>query len=176
LDPKCGSRSITSCTRWNRSRSFLHPDDQRPYVIVPLPQSAGRAGCRIGPAVMSTGDQPGIHERANPGDDVLVFGEERIVVRIIQAMRVLRCLTAASSIRRSLITPDHSDPAGAREDGNGGQNLQRGRVSAAGHHQRPVAPGRCSPLPDTDSFVQCTTAWSMVSHCGRAVLARQPLR
>ena len=41
----------------------------------------------VGPAVCQPVNQPRVSMKAK--DDVLVFGEERIVVRIIQAMRVL---------------------------------------------------------------------------------------
>jgi len=67
---------------------------------------------------------------------------------------------------------DHVDHADVEirkvfaQDENGGQNLQRGRVPATGHHHvRLCVLVVAGPLPDTDSFRAMPTASSMVSHC-----------
>ena len=71
----------------------LHPHvkgrrDRALFLVAPDVQVA------VGPAVGQPVDQPGVAMEAK--DDVLVFGEKRIVIRITQSVRVLAVQTAAS--------------------------------------------------------------------------------
>ena len=75
----------------------LHPHvegrrDGALFLVAPDVQVA------VGPAVGQPVDQPWVSMEAK--DDVLVFGEKRIVIRVAQSVRVLALQTAASSDRR----------------------------------------------------------------------------
>ena len=66
----------------------LHPHvkgrrDRALFLVAPDVQVA------VGPAVGQPVDQPGVSMKAK--DDVLVFREERIVIRVAQPVRVLAC-------------------------------------------------------------------------------------
>ena len=85
-------------------------------------------------------------------DDVLIFGEKRIVIRVAQSVRVLALGLQLHQID-DIDYPDFQIRQMLTKDGNGGQDLQRGRVSAAGHHH--VGLGVlvvAGPLPDADAF------------------------
>jgi len=85
-------------------------------------------------------------------DDVLVFGEERVVIGLAQPVRVL----ARGLQLHEVNDIDHSDLEVGHmlaKDGDGSQDLQRGRVSATGHHH--VRVGIlvvAGPLPDANPF------------------------
>jgi hypothetical protein len=85
-------------------------------------------------------------------DDVLVFREERIVIRFAQPVRVL----ARRLQLHQIDNIDHADFQLVQmfaKNGNGGQNLQRGRVSAAGHdHVWLGVLVVTGPLPDANAF------------------------
>ena len=94
--------------------------------------------------------EPGIAMKAK--DDVLVFGEERIIVSFTEPVRML-------TGRLQLHQIDHVDHADFQvrqmftKNGDGGQNLERRRVSATGHyHIRLGALVVARPLPDADAF------------------------
>ena len=127
----------------------LHPHvegrrDRALFLVAPDVEVA------VGPAVGQPVDQPGVAMKAK--DDVLVFGEERIVIRVAQPVRVL----AAGLQLHQIDDIDHPDLQIGQmlaKNGNGGQNLQRGRVAAAGHHHvRLAALIVAGPLPDANSF------------------------
>ena len=76
-------------------------------------------------------DQPWVSVEAKY--DVLVFREKRIVIRFAQSMRVLACGLELHQIDDI----DHSNfqlRQVLAKDRNRGQNLERGRISAASHH------------------------------------------
>ena len=100
-------------------------------------------------------------------DDVLVFGKERIVIRFAQAMRVLALGLQLHQIN-DIDHPDFQIGQMLAKDRNGGQNLQGGRVAAAGHHNIRFGGSwsllaHCQmPIPS----VQCVTAASMSAIAG----------
>ena len=67
-------------------------------VIGALLLVAAHVQIAVGAAVGQPVDQPGIAMEAE--DDVLVFGEQRIVIGLAQSMRMLAGRTATSSDRR----------------------------------------------------------------------------
>ena len=85
-------------------------------------------------------------------DDVLVFGEKRIVIRFAQSVRMLALRLQLHQID-DIDHPDFQIGQMLAQNGNGGQNLQRGRVAAAGHHHvRLGVLVVAGPLPDANSF------------------------
>ena len=85
-------------------------------------------------------------------DDVLVLGEQRIVVGFAQPVRML----AGGLQLHQIDDIDHPDLQIGQmlaKDRNRGQDLQRRRVAAAGHHHvRLGVLVVAGPLPDADAF------------------------
>ena len=85
-------------------------------------------------------------------DDMFVFCEQRIVIFIAQPVRMF---SAGWSFIRSTTLTTRIFRSGrcCAQNGNCGQNLQRGRVAAAGHdHIRFGVLVIAGPLPDANSF------------------------
>jgi len=127
----------------------LHPDvkgrrDRALFHIAPDVEVA------IGPTVGQPVDQPGVSMESK--DDVLVFRKERVVIRFAQPVRVLGLRLQPHQID-DIDHPDFQIGQMFAEYGNGSQDLQRGRVSATGHHHvRLGALVVAGPLPDADTF------------------------
>ena len=127
----------------------LHPDvkGRRDRALFHV---AADVEVTVGPAVGQPVDQPGVSMEAK--DDVLVFREERIVIRFAQPVRVLGLRLQLHQIN-DINHPDFQIGQMFAKDGNGSQDLQRGRVSATGHHHVGLALLIVAgPLPDADSF------------------------
>jgi hypothetical protein len=99
-------------------------------VIVPASLVAPNVHLVIGPAVREPMDQPRV--AVKPEDDVLVRGEERVVIGVTQAVRML-------GLGLQLPQVDHIYNADVQirqvlaQNRHGGEDLQRWDVAAAGH-------------------------------------------
>ena len=113
--------------------------DRALFLVAPDVQVA------VGPAVGQPVDQPGVSVEGE--DDVLVFREERIVIRCRSSP--CGCSVSGSSFIRSttLTTRIFSSGRCSRRMETAASDLQRGHVAAAGHHHvRLGRPGRCWPI------------------------------
>ena len=149
MEPKCGSAIDHVLHQVEAVQVVLHPHvegrrDRALFLVAPDVEVA------VGPAVGQPVDQPGVSVEAK--DDVLVFGEQRIVIRFAQPVRVLALRLQLHQID-DIDHPDLQIGQMLAQNGNGGQNLQRGRVAAAGHHHvRLGVLVVAGPLPDADAF------------------------
>ena len=102
----------------------------------------------VGAAVGQAVDQPGVAVEAE--DDVLVLGEQRVVVGVAQPVGVLGAGLQLHQVD-DIDHPHLQLRQVLAQDRGGGQDLQRGRVPATGHDD--VRLGSlvvAGPVPDAD--------------------------
>src|SRR5271166_4525487 len=110
-----------------------------PNMKVPVGSTVGQSMDERGISVEIEYDRP-------------IRREERVVVGLAQSMRMLRAGLESHQID-DVDDPNLQIGQMFAQDGNGGQNLERRRVAAAGHHDirfRVLVVAR--PLPDADSL------------------------